>query len=81
MKHQVEKYSQGTLHRIWHNPADPDEVYYDAGYNLSFFFLPVLFGGMGIVFAGVGLGVLAWHRTGEANGYTPAGGSAGVSGR
>ncbi len=67
VKRQVDKYSQGTRHRIWHNPVNPDEVYFDAGYNISFFFLPVLLGGMGIVSAGVGLAVVAVQRSSDSN--------------
>jgi hypothetical protein len=57
VKREVDRYPVGSRHLIWHNPADPNDVRFDAGYTFSFFFLPVLFGGMGITFAGIGAAV------------------------
>ncbi len=62
VKRQVDKYAVGSRHLIWHNPGDPNDVRFDAGYNFSFFFLPVLFAGMGIVFTGVGTLVALTHK-------------------
>ncbi len=65
VKRQVDRYAPGSHHRIWHNPEEPADVSFDAGYNLSFFFMPVLFGGMGILFTGVGIGIQASLRRSE----------------
>jgi len=58
MKRQANIFATGTRHSLLYNPADPHDIRYDAGYNFSFFLAPVILGGMGIVFAGVG--VLVW---------------------
>jgi hypothetical protein len=54
IKSDVDAYAPGTRHAIRYNPTDPHDMRYDVGYNFGFLFLPVLFGGMGIVFAGLG---------------------------
>jgi Protein of unknown function (DUF3592) len=71
VKRQVDKYAPGTRHPIWHNPDAPDDVRFDAGYNFNFFFLPVLLGGMGVVFAGLGLAVVVVLRPKQTD-NTPA---------
>lgn len=63
MKGKVERYAPGTFHSIRCNPADPNDIRFDVGYNFGFFFLPVLFGGMGVVFTVVSLVLLATSRT------------------
>lgn len=54
MKRKVDRYAPGTRQPIKYNPADPGDLRFDVGYSFGFFFLPVLLGGMGIVFAGLG---------------------------
>ena len=51
---KLEVYAAGSRHRIWYNPADPNEIHFDVGYNFGFFFLPILLGSMGIVFTAFG---------------------------
>ncbi len=58
MKHMADVYAPGTRHPIRYNPADPNDIRFNAGYTFGFFFLPVLLGGMGIGFGGVGGGLL-----------------------
>jgi len=58
MKHNVDIFAPGTQHALLYDPADPGDIRWDAGYNFSFFLLPICLGGMGIIFAGVG--VLVW---------------------
>ena len=62
VKREVDKFAPGTRHAIRYNPVDPNDVTFEAGYNLSFFFLPVLLGFLGIVFSGIGAAVLATSR-------------------
>jgi hypothetical protein len=63
VKREVDKYTVGSHHLIWYDPGDPNDVRFDAGYNISFFFVPVLLGGMGIVFAGIGVAVVISSRS------------------
>ncbi len=63
MKRNVETYAPGTRHSIRYNPADPNVIRYAVGYTFGFFFLPVLLGGMGLVFGGVGSGLLFAARS------------------
>ena len=53
-KRKLEAYHAGTRHRVWYNPADPNEIHFDVGYSFGFFFLPILLGSMGIVFTAFG---------------------------
>jgi hypothetical protein len=62
VKREVDRYAVGTRHPIRHNPENPNDLRFDAGYTIGFFFLPVLLGGMGIVFAGVGIAVVLTSR-------------------
>jgi hypothetical protein len=64
MKEKADEYSPGTRHSILYNPSDPADVRFDAGYNLGFFFLPAILGGMGLVFAGLGV-VFLWVSRSE----------------
>jgi Protein of unknown function (DUF3592) len=58
MKRNVDIFAPGTQHTLLYDPGDPTEIRYDAGYNFSFFMLPTILGGLGILFAGVG--ILVW---------------------
>ncbi len=58
MKRKVDSYPAGSRHLIRYNPLDPDDIRFNAGFNFGFFFLPLLLGGMGIVFTGFGIGFL-----------------------
>ncbi len=59
MKGVADAFAPGSEHAILYNPQNPNDIRYDAGYNFGFFFLPVLLGGMGIVFTAVGGGL--WY--------------------
>lgn len=63
MKGKADKYASGSRHPIRYNPGDPNDIRFDVGYNFGFFFLPVLLGGMGLIFAGVGVGLLVAARS------------------
>jgi hypothetical protein len=47
-------YSEGEKVRVWYDPANPHEAELDGFFAL--WFLPLLFTGMGAVFASIGLG-------------------------
>ncbi len=64
MAEKVQKYAPGTRHPIRYNPANPAEIRIEAGYNLSTFGIPLMVAAMGLVFAGLGLGVLRGWRSG-----------------
>jgi hypothetical protein len=66
MKRLADTFAPGTTHLIRYNPADPNDIRFNAGYSFGFFFLPVLFGGMGIVFGGIGTGLLIASRSRES---------------
>jgi len=63
MKGKADRYAPGTRHSILYNPSDPADVHFDAGYNIGFFLLPVILGGMGLMFTGLGIGVLWASRS------------------
>jgi hypothetical protein len=63
MKHMVDAYPPGSERMIRYNPADPNDIRMNAGYNFGFFFVPVLLGGMGIFFSGLGLVFLIASRS------------------
>lgn len=65
MKKTADTYAAGTTHSIRYNPADPNDIRFDVGYNFGFFFLPILLGAMGLVFAGVGSGLLFAARNAQ----------------
>jgi hypothetical protein len=58
MQRKVAAYAPGSRHLIRYNPADPVDMHFDVGYNFSFFLLPLILGGMGVVFSALGAGVL-----------------------
>jgi Protein of unknown function (DUF3592)/zinc-ribbon domain len=55
MERIVDTYAPGTYHPIRYNPEYPNIVIFNAGYNFGFFLLPVMFGGMGLLFTVIGL--------------------------
>ena len=65
MKRMADTYTPGTRHTIRYNPADPNDIRFNAGYNFGFFFLPVLLGGMGVVFTGLGICLLVASRSAQ----------------
>jgi hypothetical protein len=71
VKKDVDTYAPGTRHPIRYNPTDPHDMRFDVGYNFGFFFLPVLFGGIGIVFAGMG-GLLLYLSRSEREVLCPS---------
>ncbi len=62
MKRKANHYAPGTRHPIRYNPGDPDDIRFDVGYSFGFFFLPVLLGGMGVIFGGLGVTFLYISR-------------------
>jgi hypothetical protein len=55
------RYSRGEAVEVIYAPASPDEAVIDS--FLDRFFLPLMFGGLGTLFAAIGLGLLsAWLR-------------------
>ena len=58
MARTVDRYGPGSQHRIRYNPAEPRDIRYTAGFNFGFFFLPLIFGFLGIIFSGIGLPML-----------------------
>lgn len=57
MEEKVKKYAPGTRHPIRYNPANPQEIRIEAGYNLTTFGIPLGVAAGGLVFFGIGLGV------------------------
>ncbi len=73
MKHKVDFYAPGTRHAIRYNPADPNDIRFDVGYNLGFFLLPFIFGILGLVFGSVGAGLLlAWRSVSKGQPRCPS---------
>ncbi len=64
MAEKVQQYTSGTRHPIRYNPANPEEIRIEAGYNLTTFGIPLMVAAMGLVFAGLGLGVARGWRSG-----------------
>lgn len=46
-------YGVGTQHRIFYDPANPHSIRWNVGANPTFFLLPILFGGVGLILIGV----------------------------
>ncbi len=63
MKHKVDFYAPATRHAIRYNPANPNDIRFDVGYTFGFFLLPVILGGMGLIFGGVGAALLYAGRS------------------
>ena len=55
MKRKADAYPPGSRHIIKYDPHDPNDIRFTAGYTAGFFFLPLIFGGLGVVFAGAGV--------------------------
>jgi hypothetical protein len=55
MKRTADTYAPGTHHPIRYNPDHPNIIFFNAGYNLGFFFLPIMFGGGGLLLTVIGL--------------------------
>jgi hypothetical protein len=62
MKRQADAHPTGSRHAIWVNPKDPNDIRYNAGWSFGFFFYSILLGGMGAVFAGLGVVMLLVSR-------------------
>lgn len=62
VKRQVDAYPPGSVHSIRYNPKDPNDIVFDAGYTWSFFFVPLLLGGMSIIFGIVGASLVIASR-------------------
>jgi hypothetical protein len=54
MRGKVDTYAPGTHHTIRYNPANPNEIRYDAGFTFGFFLAPLIFLGTGLISAGGG---------------------------
>ena len=59
-----EKYAPGSRHSIRYNPANPNDIRFEVGYKIRFFFVPVLLGFIGVVFSGLGLVIMLAFRGG-----------------
>jgi len=62
MRRLADSYAPGARRVIKYNPADPNDIRFNAAYTFGFFFLPLVLGGMGVVFAGLGIGILVAFR-------------------
>jgi hypothetical protein len=62
MKGKVDTYAPGTHHAIRYNPANPNDIRYDAGFTFGFFLAPLILGVVGLMFtaAGVALFFAGW---------------------
>ncbi len=58
MKRLADRFAPGTRHAIKYNPTDPNDIRFNAEYSFGFFLLPVIFGGLGLVFSLVGIVLL-----------------------
>ena len=63
MKRVADDYAPGTRHTIRYDPAYPNDIRFDAGYNVGFFLVPIVTGGIGIVLFGMGVGLLVLSRS------------------
>ena len=52
---KIEDYAPGTMHAIRYNPGNPNDIRFDVGYTFAFFFGTIIYGGMGLLFAAVGM--------------------------
>jgi hypothetical protein len=63
MKRIADAYAPGTRHIIRYNPAEPNDIRMNAGYNFGFFLLPTILGGMAVLFTGLGIALLVASRS------------------
>lgn len=56
----ADQYREGTRHRIRYDAATPYEVKENVGWNAGFFFLPLLFSGLGLLMLGIGVALWVW---------------------
>ncbi|MDR3674973.1 MAG: DUF3592 domain-containing protein [Acidobacteriota bacterium] len=54
MKQKVDTYAPGTRHPIRYNPANPNDIRFDAGYTFGFFLGPLILAVVGLMLAGTG---------------------------
>jgi hypothetical protein len=64
MKRLANRFAPGTRHPIKYNPADPNDIRFNAGFSFGFFLLPIILGGMGLVFSLLGIVFLVVSRSG-----------------
>jgi hypothetical protein len=57
MAHKVDTYAPGTHHPIHYNPANPNDIRFDASFTFGFFLAPLIFGGVGLMFTALGAGL------------------------
>jgi hypothetical protein len=55
MKRLADRFARGTRHPIKYNPADPNDIRFNAEYSFRFFLLPIISGGLGLIFSFVGI--------------------------
>lgn len=71
-KRQLDAFAPGTTHTILYNPADPNDIRFDAGHNFGFFLLAFALGVVGLPFSLVGAGLLLASRGGTAGPVCPS---------
>lgn len=65
MKSIADAFAPGTRHMVRYNPADPQDIRMNAGYNFGFFFVPLLLGAMGAFFTLIGIVMLVALRSAQ----------------
>jgi len=62
MKQKVDTYAPGTHHPIRYNPANPNDIRFDAAFTLGFFMGPLILAGTGLGFTvtGAALFFIGW---------------------
>jgi hypothetical protein len=61
MKRKADAFPAGSVRTVKYNPADPKEISHNAAYTWSYFFIPVMFGGMGLLLTFIGTVFLLVH--------------------
>lgn len=72
MKRQLDAFAPGTTHTILYNPADPNDIRFDAGYTFGFFLVAFVLGIIGLPFSLIGAGLLLASRGGTAGPVCPS---------
>lgn len=62
LEERVVAYAAGTRRTIWYNPADPQDVRLDVGYNWNTFDFAIVFGALGPLMLCAGAGVLKFSH-------------------